>query len=77
MKQTIIYLVRHGQIEWNLEKRMQGHKNSSLTNLGITQANGLYNKLFQETIDVILSILAKVNVLMIQQRLSKVIELFL
>ncbi|SFC88699.1 histidine phosphatase family protein [Clostridium uliginosum] len=55
MKQTIIYLVRHGQTEWNLEKRMQGHKNSPLTNLGITQANGLYNKLFEETIDVIYS----------------------
>lgn len=55
MKETTIYLVRHGQTEWNLEKRMQGHKNSPLTKLGITQARGLYNKLFEENIDIIYS----------------------
>ncbi|MBV7276670.1 histidine phosphatase family protein [Clostridiaceae bacterium UIB06] len=55
MKETIIYLARHGQTEWNLEKRMQGHKNSPLTKLGITQAEGLYNRLLEETIDIIYS----------------------
>ncbi len=38
-KQTIIYLLRHGQTQWNLEKRMQGNMDSPLTDLGISQAN--------------------------------------
>ncbi|NQY94826.1 MAG: histidine phosphatase family protein [Campylobacteraceae bacterium] len=37
-KQTNIFLVRHGQTTWNLEKRWQGSKNSNLTDLGIEQA---------------------------------------
>ncbi|WML34675.1 histidine phosphatase family protein [Clostridium sp. OS1-26] len=55
MKETTIYLVRHGQTEWNLEKRMQGHKDSPLTNLGIIQAKGLHNRLLKENIDIIYS----------------------
>lgn len=38
---TRIYLTRHGQTEWNLQKRMQGHKNSDLTSLGKEQAKAL------------------------------------
>jgi broad specificity phosphatase PhoE len=34
----MIYLVRHGQTEWNLERRMQGRKESRLTPLGKRQA---------------------------------------
>jgi len=37
-KHTNIFLVRHGQTTWNLEKRWQGSKNSNLTSLGIKQA---------------------------------------
>jgi len=37
-KQTNIFLVRHGQTTWNLEKRWQGSKNSNLTALGVQQA---------------------------------------
>lgn len=55
MVQTIVYLIRHGQTEWNLEARMQGHKNSPLTEVGITQANGLHNRLMNEKIDLIYS----------------------
>ena len=33
-----VYLLRHGQTEWNLEGRLQGHLNSSLTDLGKIQA---------------------------------------
>jgi probable phosphoglycerate mutase len=33
-----LYLVRHGQTLWNLEGRLQGWKDSSLTNHGINQA---------------------------------------
>lgn len=35
---TELYLVRHGQTVWNLEKRLQGSKNSNLTDLGKEQA---------------------------------------
>jgi len=34
---TNIYLVRHGESTWNIEKRWQGSKNSNLTPLGIIQ----------------------------------------
>lgn len=35
---TKLYLVRHGQTLWNLEGRLQGWKDSSLTDHGINQA---------------------------------------
>ncbi|MCP4670407.1 MAG: histidine phosphatase family protein, partial [Desulfobacula sp.] len=38
MKKSIIFLVRHGQTEWNLQNRLQGHKNSPLTIKGREQA---------------------------------------
>jgi broad specificity phosphatase PhoE len=34
----LIYLVRHGETEWNLERRMQGRRESPLTPLGERQA---------------------------------------
>lgn len=55
MIQTTIYLVRHGQTEWNLETRMQGHKDSPLTPLGIIQAQKLHDRLVNEKIDLIYS----------------------
>ncbi|MCB1411303.1 MAG: histidine phosphatase family protein, partial [Rhodobacteraceae bacterium] len=33
-----IYILRHGQTVWNLEGRMQGSRDSSLTDLGRAQA---------------------------------------
>lgn len=36
-----LYLTRHGQTEWNLERRMQGWKDSPLTELGINNAKAL------------------------------------
>jgi probable phosphoglycerate mutase len=36
-----LYLTRHGQTEWNLERRMQGWKDSPLTELGISNAKAL------------------------------------
>lgn len=35
-----LYLMRHGQTEYNLEKRVQGRCDSPLTKLGIEQARG-------------------------------------
>ena len=40
-----IYFVRHGQTIWNVEKRFQGLSDSPLTELGITQAKWLGEKL--------------------------------
>lgn len=36
-----IYLVRHGETEWNIARRLQGHKNSNLTEKGKQQAREL------------------------------------
>lgn len=40
-----IYLTRHGQTEWNIEKRLQGHGNSPLTDAGIKRAEELLKRL--------------------------------
>lgn len=36
-----IYIVRHGQTEWNVERRIQGQEDSPLTALGLSQAKEL------------------------------------
>ena len=33
-----VYLIRHGETDWNEQRRIQGHSESSLTLTGITQA---------------------------------------
>ncbi len=50
-----IYLTRHGQTVWNIDKRLQGCKNSDLTELGIKQAKLLSEKMKDEKIDYIYS----------------------
>jgi probable phosphoglycerate mutase len=37
----VIYLVRHGQTEFNRERRIQGHVDSPLTELGVRQAKAI------------------------------------
>lgn len=37
----MIYLVRHGQTEFNRERRLQGHVDSPLTELGVRQAQAV------------------------------------
>lgn len=39
MTARTIYIVRHGQTEWNVAQRMQGHRDSPLTALGRRQAD--------------------------------------
>ena len=34
-----LYILRHGQTEWNVERRIQGHMDSPLTELGRQQAD--------------------------------------
>ncbi|QQS98635.1 histidine phosphatase family protein [Peribacillus psychrosaccharolyticus] len=48
-----IYLVRHGQTEWNLTGRMQGWENSDLTPSGIIDALALGKRLKDTPIDCI------------------------
>ncbi|GGD80654.1 histidine phosphatase family protein [Paenibacillus nasutitermitis] len=52
---TIIYLVRHGQTQWNVEHKLQGHQDSPLTELGLRQAEWLSESIANEQIDVIYS----------------------
>lgn len=40
-----LHLIRHGQTDWNEERRAQGQSDSQLTALGITQARELGDKL--------------------------------
>jgi len=41
MKETGIILIRHGETEWNSQKRMQGHSNSDLSSVGQAQIQAL------------------------------------
>lgn len=52
---TTIYLTRHGQTEWNIEKRLQGRGNSPLTQAGIERAEELRERIEALPIDVIYS----------------------
>jgi broad specificity phosphatase PhoE len=45
------YIVRHGQTEWNVKKLTQGHKDSPLTEQGISQAKELGKKLLKVKFD--------------------------
>lgn len=49
----LIYMTRHGETEWNKEGRMQGWKNSDLTEKGIENAKRLGEKLQSVSIDKI------------------------
>lgn len=52
---TTLYLTRHGETIWNIEKRLQGWGNSPLTDLGKKQAESLRDRLKDMKIDVIYS----------------------
>jgi len=54
-----LYITRHGETEWNIQGRMQGWKNSNLTNKGISNAKALgeslknveFNKVYCSPLD--------------------------
>ena len=48
-----IYITRHGQTDWNLDGRMQGSKNSELTEQGREEALNLGNRLKDTKIEYI------------------------
>lgn len=50
-----IYIVRHGQTQWNVERRIQGHGDSPLTELGIQQASDLGQLLKNVEFDAVFS----------------------
>jgi broad specificity phosphatase PhoE len=52
---TTILLVRHGETDWNLERRVQGHTDRPLNETGRAQARALADELAAEQIDVIYS----------------------
>ena len=45
MRQPTIYLVRHGETEWNRARRYQGWSDSPLTVRGLAQAEAIGKKL--------------------------------
>jgi len=48
---TEVILIRHGETEWNLSGRWQGHADSSLSSRGIEQAEALGKRMRNEKID--------------------------
>lgn len=50
-----LYLVRHGESEWNKFKKIQGQKDVRLTDKGRKQADKIANRLLHEDIDLIYS----------------------
>jgi len=50
-----LILVRHGETLWNLEGRMQGHGDSPLSALGVSQAEALARALVGERIEALYS----------------------
>jgi phosphoserine phosphatase len=52
---TTLYITRHGETEWNIQKRMQGWLDSPLTELGKRQAEWLGERLQRVNIDIVYS----------------------
>lgn len=52
---TKIYLIRHGQSEWNVLNKIQGQVNTELTELGKKQGQAIANRLMNSNIDFIYS----------------------
>ncbi len=50
-----IFLIRHGESEWNREGRVQGYQDSALSDLGVKQAHLIGKRLERESIDYAVS----------------------
>lgn len=48
---TTLFAVRHGETHWNIEGKLQGHLDSSLTELGVLQAKAMAEGLKNFRID--------------------------
>lgn len=51
----MIYIVRHGQTDWNLEGRYAGRKDVELNTKGIEEAKNIYNELKNIKFDKVFS----------------------
>lgn len=49
--QTTLLLTRHGQTEWNLQRKLQGRLDAPLTLLGLGQASALADALAERALD--------------------------
>jgi len=52
---TMILLARHGETDWNLHRRIQGHSDTPLNDTGRAQAQALADELSGERIDAVYS----------------------
>ena len=52
---TEITIIRHGETMWNVQKRIQGQRNSKLSENGITQAELVAKALVKREFDVLVS----------------------
>ncbi len=52
---TRLFLIRHGETEWNASHIFQGHLDSALTSRGLAQANAVAHRLAEEGIAAIYS----------------------
>ena len=50
----MIYVVRHGQTDWNAEGKTQGSIETELNEIGINQAKNVKNELLNTKLDVVL-----------------------
>ncbi|HVY05704.1 MAG TPA: histidine phosphatase family protein [Burkholderiales bacterium] len=55
MSLTTLFLVRHGETDWNVEGRIQGHLDVPLNALGLSQAKALGHRLRTMTFDAVYS----------------------
>lgn len=55
MNVKTLYLIRHGQTDWNVQRKMQGHSNIPLNELGRTQALSLRSFFLQNPIEKVFS----------------------
>lgn len=53
--ETIMYLVRHGETDWNQVRRIQGHSDIALNELGMRQAQKVAGRFQKETIHAVYS----------------------
>jgi broad specificity phosphatase PhoE len=50
---TTILLARHGETDWNLQRRVQGHSDTPLNETGRAQARALADELADERVDAV------------------------